>query len=88
VGPDADRSKTSIDDDLKHTLSRNNVWLTTRSPPYAADKGMLVHYQDTLESVIEEAVAPRAEEVDSGARYPRAQLDALAAEGLLALTVP
>ncbi len=45
-------------------------------------------YRDALARVIEEVVAPGAGEVDATGEFPRRQLDALAAAGLLALTVP
>lgn len=45
-------------------------------------------YRDALARVIEEVVAPAAGEVDATGEFPRRQLDALAAAGLLALTVP
>ncbi len=45
-------------------------------------------YRDALARVIDEVVAPGAGEVDATGEFPRRQLDALAAAGLLALTVP
>jgi isovaleryl-CoA dehydrogenase len=45
-------------------------------------------YLDVLNQLIDEVVAPRAASVDTGGVFPRAQLDALAAAGILALTVP
>lgn len=45
-------------------------------------------YQDALARVIEEVVEPRAAEVDARGAFPRAQVEALARAGLLALTVP
>jgi isovaleryl-CoA dehydrogenase len=45
-------------------------------------------YLDALRQVIDEVVAPGAAWVDAGGAFPRAQLDALAAAGILALTVP
>jgi isovaleryl-CoA dehydrogenase len=45
-------------------------------------------YLDVLNRLIDEVVAPRAASVDTGGTFPRAQLDALAAAGILALTVP
>jgi isovaleryl-CoA dehydrogenase len=45
-------------------------------------------YLDVLNQLIDEVVAPRAASVDTGGTFPRAQLDALAAAGILALTVP
>jgi len=45
-------------------------------------------YSDALSRVIAEVVAPGAAEVDATGSFPRKQLDALAAAGLLALTVP
>jgi isovaleryl-CoA dehydrogenase len=45
-------------------------------------------YTDALARVIEEVVAPGAAEVDASGTFPRRQIDALGAAGLLALTVP
>ena len=45
-------------------------------------------YLDALNRVIDEVVAPGAAAVDADGAFPRAQLDALAAAGILALTVP
>lgn len=45
-------------------------------------------YNDALLRVTEEIVAPGAAAVDAAGVFPRAQVDALAAAGLLALTVP
>ena len=45
-------------------------------------------YFGALERVIEHVVAPGAGEVDATGGFPRGQVDALAAAGLLALTVP
>jgi isovaleryl-CoA dehydrogenase len=45
-------------------------------------------YLDALRQVIDEAVAPGAASVDADGAFPRAQLDALAGAGILALTVP
>ena len=45
-------------------------------------------YLDVLRQVIDEVVAPGAASVDADGAFPRAQLDALAAAGILALTVP
>ena len=45
-------------------------------------------YLDALKRVIDEVVAPGAASVDADGAFPRAQLDALAAAGILALTVP
>ena len=45
-------------------------------------------YLDALRQVIDEVVAPGAASVDLDGAFPRAQLDALAAAGILALTVP
>jgi isovaleryl-CoA dehydrogenase len=45
-------------------------------------------YLDALGQVIDEVVAPGAASVDADGAFPRAQLDALAAAGILALTVP
>jgi isovaleryl-CoA dehydrogenase len=45
-------------------------------------------YNDALLRVIEEVVAPGAAEVDASGAFPLAQIDALGAAGLLALTVP
>jgi isovaleryl-CoA dehydrogenase len=45
-------------------------------------------YLDALKPVIEEVVAPGAASVDADGSFPRAQLDALGAAGILALTVP
>jgi isovaleryl-CoA dehydrogenase len=45
-------------------------------------------YLDALKRVIDEVVAPGAASVDADGAFPRAQLDALGAAGLLALTVP
>src|SRR3984957_6102298 len=44
-------------------------------------------YLDALGQVIDEVVAPGAAPVDADGAFPRAQLDALAAAGILALTV-
>jgi len=45
-------------------------------------------YRDALLRVIDEVVAPRATEVDASGEFPRQQVRALGAAGLLALTVP
>ena len=45
-------------------------------------------YLDVLRQVIDEVVAPGAASVDADGVFPRAQLDALGAAGILALTVP
>jgi isovaleryl-CoA dehydrogenase len=45
-------------------------------------------YRDALLRVINEVVAPGAAEVDAAAKFPRVQVDALAAAGILGLTVP
>ena len=45
-------------------------------------------YRDTLLRVINEVVAPGATEVDASAKFPRVQIDALGAAGILGLTVP
>jgi alkylation response protein AidB-like acyl-CoA dehydrogenase len=45
-------------------------------------------YLDVLKQIIDEVVAPAAATVDADGAFPRAQLDALGAAGLLALTVP
>jgi isovaleryl-CoA dehydrogenase len=45
-------------------------------------------YLDALGQVIDEVVAPGAASVDADGAFPRAQLDALAAAGIPALTVP
>src|ERR1700761_7379506 len=45
-------------------------------------------YRDELLRVIDEVVAPGAAEVDASGTFPRKQVDALGAAGLLALTVP
>ena len=45
-------------------------------------------YRDALLRVIDEVVAPGATEVDASGEFPREQVDALGAAGLLALTVP
>jgi alkylation response protein AidB-like acyl-CoA dehydrogenase len=45
-------------------------------------------YRDVLLRVIDEVVAPGAAAVDASGEFPRAQVDALAAAGLLGLTVP
>jgi isovaleryl-CoA dehydrogenase len=45
-------------------------------------------YLDVLRQVIDEVVAPSAGSVDADGAFPRAQLDALGAAGILALTVP
>jgi alkylation response protein AidB-like acyl-CoA dehydrogenase len=47
-----------------------------------------VGFRDALRRVIDEVVAPGAAAVDTSGEFPRAGLDALAAAGLLALTVP
>src|ERR1700722_19182579 len=44
-------------------------------------------YLDALKRVIDEVVAPAAASVDADGAFPRAQLDALGAAGILALTV-
>lgn len=45
-------------------------------------------YDDALRRVIDEVVAPGAASVDASGEFPRKQVDALGAAGLLALTVP
>jgi isovaleryl-CoA dehydrogenase len=45
-------------------------------------------YLDALKQVIDEVVMPGAASVDADGAFPRAQLDALGAAGVLALTVP
>src|ERR1700727_1186026 len=45
-------------------------------------------YLDALKRVIDEVVTPGAASVDADGAFPRAQLDALGADGILALTVP
>src|SRR3984885_2818619 len=45
-------------------------------------------YLDALKQVVDEVVAPGAASVDADGAFPRAQLDALGAAGILALTVP
>ena len=45
-------------------------------------------YLDALKRVIDELVAPGAASVDADGAFPRAQIDALGAAGILALTVP
>jgi isovaleryl-CoA dehydrogenase len=45
-------------------------------------------YQEALKRVIRDVVAPGAAEVDASGSFPRAHVDALAADGLLKLTVP
>ena len=45
-------------------------------------------YRDALLRVIDEVVAPGAAEVDASGEFPREQVSALGAAGLLALTVP
>jgi isovaleryl-CoA dehydrogenase len=45
-------------------------------------------YRDALLRVIDDVVAPRAAAVDASGEFPRAQVDALGAAGLLGLTVP
>jgi isovaleryl-CoA dehydrogenase len=45
-------------------------------------------YHDALLRVIESEVAPGAAAVDAAGEFPRTQIDALGAAGLLALTVP
>jgi len=45
-------------------------------------------YLDILTQVIDDVVAPGAPAVDADGAFPRAQLDALGAAGILALTVP
>jgi isovaleryl-CoA dehydrogenase len=47
-----------------------------------------VSYQDALARVIEEVVAPGAAGVDAEGAFPRQQIEALGAAGMLALTVP
>jgi len=45
-------------------------------------------YHDVLRQVIDDVVAPGAASVDADGAFPRAQVDALGAAGILALTVP
>ena len=45
-------------------------------------------YRDALLRVIDEVVAPGAASVDASGEFPRAQVDALGAAGILGLTVP
>ena len=45
-------------------------------------------YLDALKRVVDEVVAPGAASVDANGSFPQAQLDALGAAGILALTVP
>jgi alkylation response protein AidB-like acyl-CoA dehydrogenase len=45
-------------------------------------------FRDALRRVVDEVVAPGAAAVDATGSFPRAAVDALAAAGLLALTVP
>jgi isovaleryl-CoA dehydrogenase len=45
-------------------------------------------YRDALLRVIDDVVAPGAASVDASGEFPRAQLDALGAAGILGLTVP
>src|SRR5580692_1542964 len=45
-------------------------------------------YLDALKRVVDEVVAPGAASVDADGAFPRAQLEALGAAGILALTVP
>jgi isovaleryl-CoA dehydrogenase len=45
-------------------------------------------YLDALKRVVDEVVAPGAVSVDADGAFPREQLDALGAAGILALTVP
>jgi alkylation response protein AidB-like acyl-CoA dehydrogenase len=45
-------------------------------------------YRDALLRVIDEVVTPGATEVDASGAFPRAQVDALGAAGILGLTVP
>jgi isovaleryl-CoA dehydrogenase len=45
-------------------------------------------YRDALLRVIDDVVAPGAAAVDASGEFPRAQVDALGAAGILALTVP
>ena len=45
-------------------------------------------YVQALTDVVDEVVAPGAVEVDRSGSFPRSQIDALGAAGLLALTVP
>ena len=45
-------------------------------------------YQDALARVIDDVVAPAAAQTDADGLFPRRQVEALAAAGLLALTVP
>ncbi len=45
-------------------------------------------YNDALLRVIESVVAPGAAAVDASGAFPRAQVDALGAAGILGLTVP
>jgi isovaleryl-CoA dehydrogenase len=47
-----------------------------------------VSYQDDLRTVIDEIVAPQAQQVDQAGSFPRPAIDALAAAGILAATVP
>ena len=45
-------------------------------------------YQEQLSRIIDEIVAPQAEETDRSASFPRKAVEALAEAGLLAITVP
>ena len=45
-------------------------------------------WNDALSRVINEVVAPAAAEVDRTGAFPRRQIEALEAAGILALTVP
>jgi isovaleryl-CoA dehydrogenase len=47
-----------------------------------------VDYQETLARIIDEVIAPGAAHTDAEAKFPRAQITALAEAGILALTVP
>jgi isovaleryl-CoA dehydrogenase len=47
-----------------------------------------VSYQEALRTIIDEVVAPQAQQVDQAGSFPRPAIDALAAAGILAVTVP
>lgn len=45
-------------------------------------------YQQQLQRIVEEVVAPEAGDIDAAARFPKRAMEKLAAAGILALTVP
>ena len=59
-----------------------------RMTTYAASASAPSGYQSTLARVVQDVIAPAAEEVDRSGTFPRRQIEVLAESGLLALTVP